>query len=128
MKQKLLSILLLTSVFFIGYSQNEPTDCVNSIIVCGNTNLELNSNGTGINDFALPGNNAPTCSFTESQSLWLRVNIVQSGTLAFTITPESASTSEDYDFAVYGPNVTCSTLGSSIRCSSTNPPQLESLP
>uniref|UniRef100_UPI00046FB7DF hypothetical protein n=1 Tax=Aquimarina megaterium TaxID=1443666 RepID=UPI00046FB7DF len=122
MKKKLLLTLLLTSVFFIGYSQNEPTDCVNSIIVCGDTNLELNSNGVGINDFALPGNNAPACSFTESQSLWLRVNIVQSGTLAFTITPESSSTAEDYDFAVYGPNVTCSTLGSSIRCSSTNPP------
>ncbi|WP_108807838.1 T9SS type B sorting domain-containing protein [Aquimarina spinulae] len=122
MKKKLLLTLLLTSVFFIGYSQNEPTDCVNSIIVCGDTNLELNSNGVGTNDFALPGNNAPACSFTESQSLWLRVNIVQSGTLAFTITPESSSTAEDYDFAVYGPNVTCSTLGSSIRCSSTNPP------
>ncbi len=119
-------ILLLTFILFISYfsvySQNEPTDCVNTIIICGNTNLELNSNGVGTNDFALPGNNPPDCAFTESQSLWIRVNIVQSGTLAFTITPESTSNAEDYDFAVYGPNVTCSTLGSSIRCSSTNPP------
>ncbi|WP_299439844.1 T9SS type B sorting domain-containing protein [uncultured Aquimarina sp.] len=121
MRKKLLITLVLLISFFRGYSQNEPTDCANAIIICGNTNLELNSNGVGIDDFALAGNNAPDCAFAESQSLWIRVNIVQSGTLAFTITPESTSAEEDYDFAVYGPNVTCSTLGSSIRCSSTNP-------
>ncbi len=121
MKRILLFTLFLISAISIGYSQNEPTDCIQSIVVCGNTNLELNSNGVGTNDFALAGNNPPSCNFSESQSLWLRVNIVQSGTLAFTITPESSSTSEDYDFAIYGPNVTCSNLGSSIRCSSTNP-------
>ncbi|SEL37706.1 gliding motility-associated C-terminal domain-containing protein [Aquimarina amphilecti] len=113
--------LLLFILCFNGYTQNEPTDCINSIIVCGNTNLELNSNGVGTNDFALPGNFPPDCAFAESQSLWIKVDIVQSGTLAFTITPESSNAGEDYDFAVYGPNVTCSTLGTSIRCSSTNP-------
>ncbi|MBQ4820260.1 hypothetical protein [Aquimarina sp. MMG016] len=122
MKKTIHFFLLSLIIFYTGYSQNEPTDCINTIIICGNTNLELNSNGTGINDFALPGNNAPDCGFVESQSLWIRVNIVQSGTLAFTITPESNSPNEDYDFAVYGPNVTCTNLGSSIRCSSTNPP------
>ncbi|WP_299211094.1 T9SS type B sorting domain-containing protein [uncultured Aquimarina sp.] len=122
MRKKLLITLVLLISFFYSYSQNEPTDCVNAILVCGNTNLELNSNGTGISDFNIAGNNPPSCGFTESQSLWLRVNIIQDGTLAFTITPQSSSPQEDYDFAVYGPNVTCSTLGSSIRCSSTNPP------
>ncbi|QKX03450.1 T9SS type B sorting domain-containing protein [Aquimarina sp. TRL1] len=114
--------LLLTLICsFHGFSQNRPTDCVNSVIVCGNINLELNSNGTGINDFASPNSNPPACSFNESQSLWLKVNIVQAGTLAFVITPESSNPDEDYDFAVYGPNVTCDALGSSIRCSSSNP-------
>ncbi|MBQ4805614.1 T9SS type B sorting domain-containing protein [Aquimarina sp. MMG015] len=122
MVKKLHFTLLLFILCFNGYAQNEPTDCINSIIVCGNTNLELNSNGVGTNDFALPGNFPPDCAFVESQSLWIKVNIVQSGTLAFTITPESSSTGEDYDFAVYGPNVTCNALGTSIRCSSTNPP------
>ncbi|WP_108803593.1 T9SS type B sorting domain-containing protein [Aquimarina sp. Aq107] len=122
MVKKLHFTLLLFILCFKGYAQNEPTDCINSIIVCGNTNLELNSNGVGTNDFALPGNFPPDCAFVESQSLWIKVNIVQSGTLAFTITPESSSAAEDYDFAVYGPNVTCNALGTSIRCSSTNPP------
>ncbi|WP_405207668.1 T9SS type B sorting domain-containing protein [Aquimarina sp. LLG6339-5] len=122
MVKKLHFTLLLFILCFKGYAQNEPTDCINSIIVCGNTNLELNSNGVGTNDFALPGNFPPDCAFVESQSLWIKVNIVQSGTLAFTITPESTSAAEDYDFAVYGPNVACDALGTSIRCSSTNPP------
>ncbi|WP_298546663.1 T9SS type B sorting domain-containing protein [uncultured Aquimarina sp.] len=122
MRKTLLCTLLLFISFFYSYSQNEPTDCVNAVVICGNTNLELNSNGTGISDFNIAGNNAPSCGFNESQSLWIRVNIVQSGTLAFIITPESNNNDEDYDFAVYGPNVTCSTLGNSIRCSSTNPP------
>ncbi|MGY3793733.1 T9SS type B sorting domain-containing protein [Aquimarina sp. 433] len=122
MKKILLFGFVFLISFFKGNAQNEPTDCVNSIIVCGNTNLELNSNGVGTNDFASPNSNPPDCSFSESQSLWIRVNIVQSGTLAFTITPEATSPEEDYDFAVYGPNVTCDALGSSIRCSSTNPP------
>ncbi|NER15501.1 T9SS type B sorting domain-containing protein [Leptobacterium flavescens] len=113
-------------IFFlaIGFSlqAQAPNDCVNAIIVCSDTNLELNSNGIGIDDFASPGSNPPDCSFTESQSLWLKVIIETSGTLAFVITPESNSPNEDYDFAVYGPNVSCDNLGSSIRCSSTNPP------
>ncbi len=122
MKIKILSFALLIFSISTVIAQNTPTDCVNAIIICGNTDLELNSNGTGINDFSLPGNNAPSCGFSESQSLWLRVTIVQDGTLAFTITPESTNADEDYDFAVYGPNVDCTSLGSSIRCSSTNPP------
>ncbi|KAA1247858.1 T9SS type B sorting domain-containing protein [Aquimarina sp. RZ0] len=122
MRKAIRIILLLFTPFFSVYAQNEPTDCINTIIICGNTSLELNSNGVGINDFSIAGNNAPDCGFMESQSLWIRVNIVQSGTLAFTITPESVNPNEDYDFAIYGPNVSCTTLGSSIRCSSTNPP------
>lgn len=121
-KLQLVFVLIHFLAFFSSYGQNEPTDCSNAIIVCGNTNLELNSNGIGTDDFFLPGNNPPSCNFTESQSLWIKVNIVQSGTLAFTITPESSNPDEDYDFAIYGPNVDCSNLGSSIRCSSTNPP------
>lgn len=121
MGEKILYIIVLFISFFKSYSQNEPSDCINTIVICGDTSLELNSNGVGIDDFALPGNNPPDCGFSESQSLWIKVTIVQSGTFAFTITPESRSTAEDYDFAVYGPNVSCTALGSSIRCSSTNP-------
>ncbi len=117
--KKLLLVFVLIHVlaFFSSYAQNEPTDCVNAITICGDTNLDLNSNGFGINDFSLPGNNRPSCIILENQSLWIKVNIVQSGTLAFIITPESPDPAEDYDFAIYGPNLDCSNLGSPIRCS-----------
>lgn len=118
MKNLLIISLILFSIICSGQA---PNDCANAVIVCSDTNLELNSNGIGIDDFAIPGNNPPDCSFTESQSLWLKIIIEQAGTLAFTIIPESNNVDEDYDFAVYGPNVDCNNLGSSIRCSSTNP-------
>ena len=35
----------------------------------------------------------------------------------------SKDINEDYDFYIYGPNATCSNLGQSIRCSTTNPAQ-----
>ena len=97
----------------------QPTDCSNALVVCGNTGLSLNSNGTGINDFAVASNNEPDCGFRESQSLWLRVPILSAGTLSFTILPNNGS--DDFDFAIYGPNVDCQSIGSAIRCSSTNP-------
>lgn len=121
MKKIIRTPLLFILTLFNINAQNTPTDCINAIVICGNTDLELNSNGIGIDDFALPNNNLPSCGFVENQSLWLKVNIVQSGTLAFTITPESTDINEDYDFAIYGPNVSCTNLASSIRCSSTNP-------
>lgn len=41
------------------------------------------------------------------------------GTFTFDLMPNNPV--DDYDFAVYGPNASCSALGSAIRCSSTNP-------
>lgn len=43
------------------------------------------------------------------------------GHTRFNLIPASTSIVEDYDFMVFGPNVTCTTKGSPIRCSSTNP-------
>jgi len=102
-------------------AQKAPTDCVNALTICGNTNLKLNSNGTGINDFSSWKNVKPSCQFVESQSLWIKVTIAKSGTLGFDLKPDVSWSKDDYDFAVYGPNVKCDSLGRAIRCSSTNP-------
>lgn len=95
------------------------SDCRDFLVVCGNADLSLNSNGTGSNDFANPNNQPPACGFGESQSLWLKVPISRDGLLEFAIKPNNNQ--DDFDFAIYGPNVSCSNLGASIRCSSTNP-------
>ena len=96
----------------------QPNDCVNAISVCGDSNISLDVNGGGNQE--LVGSNA--CSYNqEFNSVWLKVNMATSGTLGFTLTPESASIGEDFDFFVYGPNAVCTNIGQAIRCSTTNP-------
>jgi|GEM_PF-6189888 len=120
-------LLILLFVFLTPtMSLGQISDCVGAIPVCGNGDLELLPTGSGANDFANPNNNPPTCGFTESKSLWLKIKIKQAGSLGFVITPVNnncpSGLCDDYDFAVYGPNVDCNNLGSSLRCQSTHPP------
>ena len=112
--------------FVVNFTlQAQIADCVGAYPVCGNGEIGFQPDGIGADDFAAPGNNSPTCQFRESQSLWLRFKIKQAGTLGFDLIPEdlTGEDRDDYDFALYGPNVSCSTLGTNIRCSSTNPQQ-----
>ncbi|MFY0594235.1 T9SS type B sorting domain-containing protein [Roseivirga sp.] len=106
-------VLLILLVPFIARGQ-DPNDCSNALIVCGNTNLSFNSAGPGNDDFAPIDNPQPGCGVQENQSLWLRVPIASDGTLGFNITPNN---NDDFDFAVFGPNVDCNALGDAIRCS-----------
>lgn len=94
-------------------------DCSDLLVVCGNTNLSFNSGGRGIDDFALPGNPRPDCNVEENQSLWLSIPIKTDGTFGFSITPNNVG--DDYDFAIFGPDVNCTNLGPSIRCSFASP-------
>ncbi|WP_298497252.1 T9SS type B sorting domain-containing protein [uncultured Algibacter sp.] len=116
-----LKVLLKYIPFFIValYSNyalsQEPTDCVNSVIACGNSDISLDVNGSGIREFE------NSCQSNENNSVWLEVKLVSSGTLGFTLTPNSTDINEDYDFFVFGPNVDCGNVGSTIRCSTTNP-------
>jgi len=120
-----LSVILLTIFFIVtpnfSHSQTNPTDCSTAILICGNTNLKLNSKGTGIDDFRPANNFAPSCQFVESQSVWIKIIIDSAGSLGFNLKPDAIGSQDDYDFAIYGPNVRCDSLGRSIRCSSTNP-------
>ncbi|GAA4976708.1 T9SS type B sorting domain-containing protein [Algibacter aquimarinus] len=88
---------------------------MDAIIVCGNSNVNLDVNGSGIREFD------NSCFSNENNSVWLQVTVITDGTLGFTLTPESTNLIEDYDFFVFGPNVSCGNLGSTIRCSTTNP-------
>ncbi|MCM5663958.1 T9SS type B sorting domain-containing protein [Galbibacter mesophilus] len=99
-------------------SQNEmPNDCKNAITVCGSSKISSNANGQGLQE--LRSNNA--CASFEHNSLWLKVNIVREGTLGFTLRPTSKNLEVDYDFFIFGPTSDCDNLGTSIRCSTTNP-------
>jgi len=109
--------LVFAIVFYSSYIlAQEPTDCLNAVISCGNSDVNLNVNGSGILEFP------DSCGSNENNSAWLSVTTVTAGTLGFTLTPNSSSLNEDYDFFVFGPNVPCNNLGSTIRCSTTHPP------
>jgi gliding motility-associated-like protein len=95
------------------------SDCVDAIVVCGNTNFSgLTANGVGISEEI---NALNSCGSGENNSIWLKLLVSTSGTLGFTLTPQSTNIDVDFDFYVFGPNASCNNLGNSIRCSTTNP-------
>ena len=104
-------------MFSFSANAQEPNDCINAVTVCGNSSFSLDVSGVGTQE--LSGTN--TCGSQENNSVWLEVTIATSGTLAFTLTPSSTDINEDYDFFLYGPNVSCGSIGQAIRCSTTNP-------
>ncbi len=101
--------LTTTSTTVFGQSAN---DCVNAILVCGDTSFGLEPDGVGFDEFSLPGNTVPPRYSFNNQTIWLRFAITESGELAFDLIPDSDSA--DYDFAVYGPMVDCENLGEAI--------------
>lgn len=109
-------------IIFLGcyVSAQRANDCSDAIVVCGNTNISSNVSGYGIQELDASAN---PCSYEELNSLWLSVNIADSGSLAFTLRPESNDLVVDYDFYVFGPNSNCSNFDDPLRCSSTNPIQ-----
>ncbi len=112
--KKLLGLLIALNSFFV-FSQN---DCSDAIIVCGNSGYQdLSVTGFGIQEL----NNSNSCTSQENNSIWFKLTINTSGTLGFTLTPTSNSIYEDFDFFVFGPNVSCGNIGQAIRCSTTNP-------
>lgn len=111
-------ILLLCSSCIIVTAQN-PNDCEDAILVCGDTDLGITPSGAGNNEFANPNNITPTCYNFPVDQAWFRIEIETTGTFTFDLIPDVANA--DYDFAVFGPNASCNNLGAAIRCSSTNP-------
>jgi len=104
-------LILLFSV--VTFAQN---DCVDAIVVCGNTGFDgLSATGVGIPEIS------NSCGSQENNSIWLKITIDQGGTLGFVLTPENPSIVVDFDFFVFGPNISCGNIGQAIRCSTTNP-------
>jgi len=86
-------------------------DCSNFTAICGNSSFSGNSPGPGFNSESCTGCTAGGENFSN----WYFFQVQTGGSFGFTITPQSPT--GDYDYALYGPNVTCASLGSPIRCS-----------
>ncbi|WP_228451822.1 T9SS type B sorting domain-containing protein [Chryseobacterium sp. SN22] len=106
--------LLLLTVLFLSQLLFSQSDCASAIPICGNSDISYFPTGPGIVDDQVNANGS-CLGGNEHYSVWYQFTIATSGTLTFTISPQAPYTA-DYDFAVYGPNVTCATKGAPIRC------------
>ncbi len=103
------------------YSQGP--DCDQALVICSDGAVQFNPQGPGIDDFADPDNNSGCLSdvpIAENQSAWyyfeFQPDMPPNSVITFTISPDAGG-SQDYDFAVFGPDVECDALGNPIRCS-----------
>jgi hypothetical protein len=87
------------------------SDCSSPTQICSNANLTDNSPGPGIN--ATDG--CSGCVTGETYSNWYVFSPQTSGSLSMAINPNVGT--DDLDFALYGPGVSCGSLGTPIRCS-----------
>jgi hypothetical protein len=109
-------------LFFFGITAYAQNDCPDAIIVCGDANyFDLEAQGAGDDGLEVNPNNA--CASGENNSIWLKIQINQGGTLGFVLTPEQDDMIIDFDFWLFGPIDDCDVIGTAIRCSTTNPLQ-----
>ncbi len=130
---------ILTLFYFIPSLQVQAQnfDCDLAMIICSDSTINFQPNGGGINDFANPNNDSgcfvpepsegfPAENYFEQASGWFyfefRKDMPDSSIIEFAIIPQLTGPDDvsDYDFAVYGPNVRCDSLGSPKRCSFVN--------
>ena len=105
--------LLFLILFFLTHFTYAQEDCQTAIAVCCGSSITYTPSGIGQQNETLGG-----CLSTEHHSVWYKFTIDTGGTLTFVITPTG---NVDYDWALYGPNVTCGTRGTPIRCSYAAP-------
>src|SRR5687767_15129024 len=121
---KLFVLALFALVFLLPFDINaQLNDCEDAEVVCDDGNIAFNPIGPGDNDFADPDNDEGCITALEQNSAWYYFQIDPNAppnlVLGFIIRPLGGQ-GEDYDWALYGPNVTCGDLGSPIRCSSSS--------
>lgn len=119
-KHSIVLAFYLVVGFFNIYGQ---ADCRNALPVCFNAYNDGAVSGIGNVDDFLPSTTsdclgAAGAETVESNSYWFRVKLVASGQFGFDIIPNDPS--EDWDFAVYGPNAICGQLPLPIKCNEKN--------
>lgn len=106
--------LLILLIFATTTFAQEPNDCVNAITICGNGVFTSNASGIGFVQ------EVSGCTGYEHNSIWLKVNVAQNGTLGFNIIPLNTDIQVDYDFWVYAANAFCVALGSPMLYNKSN--------
>jgi hypothetical protein len=95
-----------------GPNLTDNNDCSRATRLCSGVTYNTNSRGPGLVAEGCVPNSCPAGG--ENHSNWYTFTIATSGTLTMLIDPQTNT--DDYDFAIWGPNVTCTSLGSPLRC------------
>lgn len=96
-----------------GPNGTDNNDCSSLTPLCNTYSLGGDATGPGLSSDGCSFGSCPAGG--ENHSNWFAVTADNGGTLDITITPNDPN--DDYDFAIYGPNVSCANLGTPIRCS-----------
>lgn len=94
-----------------GVPPSGNQNCTSGTQVCDDSSFGGNSDGFATQELN-SGNQG--CLSTEHQSSWYYFQTTAAGTIDLSINPSS---NIDYDFALWGPNANCGSLGAPIRCS-----------
>lgn len=121
---KFITSTLFTLFFLLPFfSHGQINDCQDAQVVCTSDDLAFNPIGPGLDDYADPDNDEGCITALEQNSAWYYFQIDPLAppnlVLGFIIFPKGGL-GEDYDWALYGPDVVCGDLGSPIRCSSSS--------
>ena len=101
-----------------GPNGTDNNDCVTMTPLCSAAPINTNSTGPGIVAEGCTGATCPAGG--ENHSNWYTFTAQTSGTLNVVVTPVNPA--DDYDIAIYGPNVTCAALGPALRCTDSGEP------
>ena len=89
------------------------SDCSSSTFICSNTAFNDVSYGPGLSPEEACGTSS--CLTGEVYSNWYTFTAKTTGTLTLNIAPNTST--DDFDFAIYGPNSSCGASVAPIRCS-----------
>ena len=96
-------------------------DCVDAVAICSNKVITEKLNGYGADDFngalrsgCLFGKGYTNSGKIESHSAWYKFKFLEEGDFGITIKPTNPA--DEYDFALYGPNISCGNFGDPVRC------------
>ena len=100
--------------------KGQINDCIIAGIICDDGRLSYTPSGPGIDDFLSEHNSNGCLQEGETQSAWyyfeFMPNMPQNSIVEIVITP-ALGNDVDFDFSIFGPNLSCDSLGSPIRCS-----------
>jgi len=107
-----------TGAFTISRTCPGPSsqDCPNAVQICDDQSLSGNSSGYGSVQELNSSNYgciAGGMSEQEDQSSWYYFQATNNGTVELVL---NSNPGVDYDFLIWGPNSSCGSLGSPIRC------------